>query len=968
MNAFLEEVATHLVSVYGDSLKDTAIVFNNKRPVAYLQHYLSKAIGKPFWSPAFFTVQEFFARSSSAKVADHFSQYFTLYQVYSRLLEAEGNTPVRPEAFYSVAQTILNDFAQIDSDLADAVQVFTELEDIAVIQKQFQHLNEEQQAFLEQFWRSFSAGKQQAQQEHFIRMWRRMPTLYRAFHQELAAKGLSTTGNIYRELAENRMGNPGFADGFSKVIIIGFNALSKAEAAVFTRWQGEGRAVFYFDTDSYYLDDTTQEAGLFLRRNIRQLQLKNELPADRSLIRSAPKRVSVYKAQGRAAQAKILHTALGQAYSSLQNAGPSRMAVILADESLLVPVLQTVPQQYPEDFGYPIQLNVTMGYPLAASSVYGFADLWLTMQEHLLKNGHRSVYHKDASAFLSHPLSQVSLTAQQEIQSEILKNQWVEVPVFALTRTEGVTALFFDRPATPQQVLPQLSALFTQVLELQLSAGTLKQLDADLLAGLIKELNRLEDTLRQYLPQVNEHRFVFGLVRKALSGLSVPLTGEPLQGIQVMGLLESRNLDFDDLYIIGANEGVLPNVGVAHSFIPDSIRRVYGLPVLENQDAISAYMFYRLLHRCKSLHLVYNGLSDEQNTGEPTRFLRQLEYESGFSFSYYEQQQPISPTRRIPFKVEKAGQVRERLDRYLDAYGPFAKKLSATALTTYLNCQMQFFFRYVADVKEPDELIENMEANQIGSILHLVMENFYSPMKTSGHDVTAERIKEGRRRLDKLCREAFAEVIFGKPDVPEGFSGMQQVILAIVKQYASVIIDHDEQIAPFSLIELENKEAYVLPYTIHVDGKPRKINLYGIIDRVDRRNGITRIVDYKTGKDELRYSTIEELFAGDTKKPNKAMVQTLFYTYIYEQVKGLRAVEPNLYVVRKMKDEGTLFSEGTARSRLLLEADQLQRIKEGFEQQLHSKLTEVFDPSVPFLQTTVEENCVYCPYLTICGK
>ncbi|PST84907.1 ATP-dependent nuclease subunit B [Pedobacter yulinensis] len=968
MHAFLEEVALHLVATYGDTLKDTAIVFNNKRPVAHLQYYLSKAVGKPFWSPAFFTVQEFFARSSDLKTADHFSQYFTLYTVYSRLLEEEGNTPVRPEVFYSVAQTILSDFAQIDNDLADADQVFAELEDIAVIQKQFQHLNEEQQAFLEQFWRSFSAGKQQAQQEHFIRMWRRMPRLYHQFHRELAAQGLSTSGNMYRQLAEDRPGTPHFARDFSKIILVGFNALSKAEAAVFKRWQEEARAVFYFDADAYYVDDPVQEAGLFLRRNMGQLQLRNELPAGRSPMKETAKKVFVYKAQGRAAQAKILHQALSRSYLALQDAGPSKVAVVLADESLLVPLLQTVPQQFPEDFGYPIQLNITMGYPLAASSVYGFADLWITVQEHLFKNGYKSVYHKEASAFLSHPLALVPLALQQELQAGILASQWIEVPVSALLRSSSIAELFFERPANPRQVLGILTALFARVLDSQLAAGLLKQLDADLLGGLIKELNRLNDTLGQHLPQVKDLSFLFGLVRKALSGLSVAILGEPLQGIQVMGLLESRSLDFEEIYIIGANEGVLPNAGISHSFIPDSIRRVYGLPVLENQDAISAYMFYRLLHRCKSLHLVYNGLSDEQNTGEPTRFLKQLEYESGFEFSYFEQQQTISPSRRIPFQVQKTGAVRERLERYLDAYGPFAKKLSATALTTYLNCQMQFFYRYVADVKEPDELIENMESNQIGSILHLVMENFYSPMKAQEQEVTAERIRAARRNLDDLCRRAFAEVIFNKADVPEGFSGMQQVILAIVKQYASVIIDHDEQIAPFTLVELENKEAYVLPYTVEVEGRPRKVNLYGIIDRVDRRNGITRIVDYKTGKDELRYATVAELFAQDTKKPNKAMVQTLFYTYIYEQVKGLRAVEPNLYVVRKMKEEGTLFSEGPARSRLLLEADQLQQIKMGFEAELQAKLAEMFSPDNPFRQTTVEENCTFCPYLTTCGK
>lgn len=334
--SFLQEVAEDLVARFGDGLKDTAIIFNNKRPVAYLQQYLANAIGKPFWSPSFFTIQEFFELSSPLPVADIYTQFFTLYHAYSYLLEQEGLPSIRPDVFYSTAQTMLRDFGQVDTELVSAKGLFSELEDIAVIQQQFSHLNEEQQVFLEQFWSSFSAGRQQAQQEQFIRMWRRMPLLYDAFHANLNEQGFTTMGCVYRRLAETRS-----EISFTKLIFIGFNALSKAETIVFKRWQDEDKALFYFDTDNYYMADPLQEAGFFLRTHQERTGLVNAVGCNPNNLREHPKTIEVYRTQGRTAQAKLLQ-------AQLTAHDPGSIAVILADEQLLFPVLQTIPSEIPQ--------------------------------------------------------------------------------------------------------------------------------------------------------------------------------------------------------------------------------------------------------------------------------------------------------------------------------------------------------------------------------------------------------------------------------------------------------------------------------------------------------------------------------------------------------------------------------------------------------------------------------------------
>lgn len=969
MKAFLKEIAEDLVDRLGNTLHNSAVIFNNKRPVPYLQHHLADTIGRPFWSPSFYTIQEFFALSTDLLIADGFTQFFTLHQQYNELLKAEGAKEINPDVFYPIARIILSDFAQIDNDLVNADQLFEELEDIAVIEKDFQHLTLEQQQFLEQFWTSFSTGKQKNHQEQFIRMWRRMPKLYRGFHQALASKGLTSMAHVYRKLANGKADKPGFIDDFAKgkLVFAGFNALSNAEAVIFKRWNEAEKALFYFDTDTYYMEDDTQEAGLFLRKNIQRLGLPNALGQSRPLIRSVQKEVKVYKTQGQTAQAKILQLELEEDYPILDaanNAG--KIALILADESLLLPVLQTIPTHYEvEGKRTAVELNVTMGYPLLATSIFGLADIWLSVQSQLAGGKKDTVNHREVEAFLSHPLIGISQETRNTLQLEILAKQLIEVDIPLLQRSGELAQLFFTKRNTAASAIVNLQEVFKAVLTQQVEEKTLKQTEVDLFIATIKELNRLHDTLAEFAARL-PLPFVLSLIQKAVQGIAVPLSGEPLEGVQVMGLLESRSLDFDHVYILGVNEGILPQVSASPSFIPDSIRRAYGLPVIENQDAISAYMFYRLLQRSRKISLVYNGQADDNTTGEPSRFLRQLEFESGYSFKYYDQSQSVATEHPVTVQIKKEGDVLKRLELYLDLQDP-SVRISATAVTTYMNCPVQFFYKYIAKIEEPKELSENLEANYIGSMLHFVLEKFYEELKAETPYITKERIVAHRKNLPRLTELAFVKVMYDDEKQVLSANGMQQVVLAIVTEYANVILDHDEKEAPFSIIGLESKDE--IYFKINVAGVERQVTLHGIIDRVDQKNGVTRVVDYKTGRDELQYSSLEEIFDAETDKQNKALIQTLFYTYVYEQSRGITDMEPNLYLIRKMRKEGTLFSFSEGRGKKLqLQAEYLADLKKDFSHLLREKLEELFNPEIPFIHTTLADNCTYCPYLSLCGK
>jgi len=951
MKPFLQEVAEDLVEKFGAELQHCAIIFNNKRPAAYLQKHLADLIQKPFFSPSFFTVQEFFAQSTQARLADFYLQFFTLHKIYNRLLAEEGMDPISSNQFFPLAKIMLADFAQIDIDLVDANKIYRDLEDISVINQEFDYLSPEQYQFLSQFWTSYSEGKHKKQQELFIRMWRRMPKLYHRFHATLKEQGFLTNGAVYRNLAEDQDGVSAFIKPYEKgkIIFVGFNALSAAEAKIFKRLQEANLALFYFDADSYYLDDPLQEAGLFLRKNLGPLGIKNVFEGKASLMKTESHEVNVYKVQGQAAQAKILNNILQPDY--LQTGEMGSTAVILADESLLIPTLQTIPGSFE---GRSIDLNITMGFALAASGVYGLADLWLGCQLEIQKGD--TLSYKNVEAFLTHPLTGLSKAMRDKVQTALLNEKEVEISQQRLLNQKGLFELFFKKIEQPNGVIAQLLEVLNAILIRLSSAEALKKIDAELFVHTIQELNRLHDTFGKHIEK-EDISFIISLVQKALLGIAVPLSGDPLKGIQVMGLLETRNLNFDKIVILGFNEGIVPKSSTGNSFIPDSLRRVYGLPVLENQDAISAYMVYRLMQRAGQINLVYNSLTDESTSGEPSRILKQLAYESDFEVNYFDLNLNVRTEPYKEIQIDKASNARIQasLARYLE----HKKTLSPSALTQYILNPVDFFFNHIAGIKEPKEITGVVEANEVGSVLHKVMEYFYQDCV--GQEISAELLKEKRKEVPQWIQKAFAAVIFNDPAKNVAFKGMQKVILAIVEAYVDIIVKQDEAQTPFRIVSLEQKVEALISFPLQ--GKEASIKLFGYIDRVDLKDGVTRIIDYKTGSDKLTYKDIPGLFNTDGKHINKALIQTLLYTYAYEQHAGKAAVEPNLYIVKTMTQDGVWFKTGKEN----LTGEYLEEVKAEFLAELRLKLTELFEAPY-FKASLIEDNYKYSIYKTLFGK
>lgn len=927
---FLRLVAEDIHTRFGDDLSDVAIVFNNKRPIAYLKKQLAAVYGKAIWSPQFFTIQEFFSQSSSLAQASSLSQFFYLFQLHNELLKAEGAEAETLEEFYPIAEIILSDFGQLDYELVDVDQVFMELYDTTKIDIAFQHFTEEQQAYIRQFWQSFSIMGHSGVQQRFLKLWRRMPSLYRALKARLKSEKQTNYPSLYRDLVDGLSERPNFVDKYKQVLFVGFNALNKAETALFQRWQAQEKALFYFDADAYYLEDIEQEAGLFIRRNLFGSKLQNALGEAANVLGNRDLAVDIFAAAGKVSQTKLLHDLLHKQYDPSKSA-----AILLADEALLVPLLQSLPN---------LTANITTGYPLMQSPLFGLIDLWLDVQEEVSHMKKKKVPFSYLASFINHPLTQVTMAEREKIFGDWSDKQLFEIPIEDIQVESTALPYFFKALPSPAMLIPALIQMIDKLLTAISSEDRLSQIESTLLVESKKVLNQLLLGLEKI--DATSISFQIGLIRKVIAPVNSAIEGDPLNGLQIMGLLESRCLNFDQVYLLGANDGVLPKTSNSPTFLPNNLRKAYGLPVLENQDALSAYLFYRHFQYSSDIHIFYNSLVDQNSTGEVSRFVKQLMFESKFHFKQYNQQQTISfQEPNAELIIPKEGEV---WDKLWNSFIQQKRKLSATALTTYLQSPLQFFLKHVAEIKEPPTVSQEFEMNKLGTVVHNVMETIFLPFKGNSEWISVKKLADRLPDVEQLVVLEIARQYQGTQSSLADLNSMEMIMHKIACEYVKMYLQYDvDSYKAFRVIELENDQDYVLDFPIQIQGQEEHVRLFGIIDRVDEvlthdAEVITRIVDYKTGGDSVKFKDLEKVFSSNS--DNKALVQTLFYAYVYEQVSGRMGLEPHLYVARKMREEGTVFNGRTQ----VLVGEELQEAKEEFVSFLRTTLEEIFDASIPF--------------------
>ena len=865
---FLDQLARQLATEFGLGLGNLTVVFPNRRAGLFFRSYLAQRIEKPIWSPEILSIEEFFERLSPLKKADPLKQVFALYQAFRQVGAAQDSF----DRFFYWGEVLLRDFEEVDKYLVNPDDLFYLLKAQKEIDARYDYLTADQRAVIASFWQSY-AGQEEGEDD-FSRIWEALAGVYQVFGDNLAAEGLATEGKLHRLVAEAAQ-NDALESPFGTVVFAGFHALTLAEETVVKHYIREFGARMVWDVDAYYINNKQQEAGETLRKYREDRQLGKFFPDPLpERLATPPTEVKFTGVPLAVGQAKTLGQQL-KALSQTPGFRQERTVVVLPDENLLFPVLHSLPEEITE-------YNVTMGYPLRQTLLYAFLEHTLALQQGRRTGKDYTLYpYRHVVALLRHPFMQ---HYEAEVANEWVKNiehkNQLWVPAAELQQANE----FYEALFTP---LTQESALFDYLLEvlryiqnhLPWTEGASGHVEQEYLYHFYLHINRLRDVTVEQGVELKLDTLL-KLFRTLIRSLRIPFSGEPLNGLQVMGVLETRNLDFDHVFMLSMNEDTFPTAPNRNSFIPYNLRKGFGLPTFDESDSVSAYLFYRLLQQAQTVHCFYNTEDTSQMKGEPSRLLQQLKYESGWPIEESVLAHPMELSSVEPITIQKTEAVLERMRRWQPEYIEEGKTgLTPSALSTYLACHLRFYFKYVAGIREPDEVDEQVDARVFGNLLHNTLEEVYlALMEKNGHDeVRPEDFTWLRQFTKEELERQFANE-FGQPHKPFHFEGRNVLIREVILELAYQILKFDEKHAPFRIVGVE---ATGMKLDLPLPNGQGAVRIEGIIDRIDEKDGHVRVIDYKTGKDEKRVPSIESLFERHSKKRNKAAFQTMLYGLLY---------------------------------------------------------------------------------------
>ena len=958
MEIFLEKVANDLLEKNGENIHNLTIVFPNRRAGVFFINYLNKLVKQPLISPEITTITELFTNVSPYFIPDKLNLALRLYKVYRDLTGTNESF----DDFYYWGGMLISDFDQVDKYLADAKDLFTNITELKEIDRRFSLIQPEEREVLENFWKTILVADRSANQDEFVRLWQDLARVYEEFKAALHSEGLAYEGMLYSSVIEEISANSNKSLTEKQYVFVGFNALNKCEEVLFDHLQGAGMAVFYWDYDNYYIDDPEHEAGLFMRKNLKNFpQAASDISVD--AMRGKTKSMKIVNITSQVGQAQVAGEELSRLLKKDGNIGFDETAVVLCDEELLLPVISALPEQAGN-------VNITMGFPMNLTTVFGLVKQLADLQKKVKKDSAGIYfYNKDVLDILNHQLV-LSLGTKdcKDLSASIKANNLVYVPGDELSKNK-LLSLIFSSPGN----LSELADYFLEILkyifllEEKKGKGESNVLFREYLYEAYLAVNQLKQTLvtegTKILGKDDYISFntFFRLLNQYLGELIITFEGEPVEGLQVMGILETRALDFKNLILLSLNDGVMPKIAVSGSFIPYNLRRVFGLPTIEEQNAIYAYYFYRLLQRTEDVTFVYNSSANGLTTGEKSRYLYQLQLLSPLivpeTTVVYQMERVIGQS----FSINKDEKVISSMKKFFGG----ETILSPTALDKYLNCSLQFYFRYVAGLKEPDEISDEIDLKVFGLLFHKSMESIYRPyVGKLIEKETLDCILKDTELINRIILDAFhAEYFKGIKDAGKiKLSGKNWLIFEILRKYIIQLLELDKKRAPFSIEGLEMPVRLIVPIN-----DSQRILIGGIIDRIDRLNNTLQILDYKTGKAELSFPMLDSLFERENKNRNKAAFQTLVYSYILHKNRpGEKSIYPGIYNLRSIF-EGD-FDAGLKSKENGNKQVEFTSISERFEKLLINLLNEIFDPNTSFEKTAIEENCAYCAYKRICGN
>lgn len=959
MESFLKLVAADLYKHTEGNLAHTAVVFPNKRAGLFFNEYLAQESDSPIWSPAYVSISELFRSLSPWEVGDPVKLVCELYKIFRR----ETQSTETLDDFYFWGEMLISDFDDADKNKVDTDKLFSNLQDLRNIMDDYTFIDDEQEEAIRQFFQNFSIERRTALKERFISLWDVLGNIYKGFRESLASQNIAYEGMMYRHVIEHLDVDK---LPYEKYVFVGFNVLNKVEHTLFTQLKDAGKAVFYWDYDEFYMKENrqavTHEAGEFIRRNLRDFP--SPLSGELFKNLSKPKEVHYIASSTENAQARYLPQWIRNNLTTPEK----ETAVVLCNEALLQPVLHSLPAEVKH-------VNITMGFPLSQTPVYSFLIALLELHTHGFNFKSGRYTFQSVVTLLKHPYTR-QLTGQAELlEKELTRNNRFYPLPGELGKDEFLTRLFTPLSGNLNLCI-RLSETLQQVAGIY-QANTSGTEDTDAFNQLYREsLFKAYTTINRFRTLIEEDELTVQsetfrrLLVKVLSATNIPFHGEPAIGMQVMGVLETRNLDFRHLVLLSVNEGQLPKSGGDSSFIPYNLRKAFGMTTIEHKIAVYAYYFYRLLQRAERITLMYNTSSDGLNRGEWSRFMLQflIEWPHPITRQFLEAGQ--SPQGTSPITVEKTPDVMRRMQSLFDVRANPKAKFSPSALNYYLDCPLKFYYRYVAGLSAPDEVSAEIDSATFGSIFHYAAEHIYKDLTTHGKIINKEALETLLRnevKLQDYVDTAFKKLFFNVPqnEKPE-YNGVQLINSAVIARYLKQLLQNDLRYAPFTFIasEMEVDE----PIDIQTPKGVIKSRIGGIIDRMDSKDGTLRIVDYKTGGDADTPPHVESLFIPDKKRSNYVF-QTFLYAAIMCRKQPTMKIAPALLYIHRAATEtySPVIQMGEPRKPKEAVED-FSKYEKEYRERLQGLLEEIFNPEKSFAQTEIIEKCTYCDFKALCKR
>ncbi|MCQ2182061.1 MAG: PD-(D/E)XK nuclease family protein [Bacteroidales bacterium] len=898
---------------------------------------------RPIVSPVMMTMNDFFYRLGGAVETDRIDLLLKLYENYCKLNPKAESL----DDFIFWGDVLLADFDDVDKYLVNARILFTNVSDFKNVQDNFSYLSELQKEAIERFVGHFDKGEgKKDYKARFLQIWDILYRLYENFRKGLEESSMSYEGQVYRAVAERIVSTPVVdilkekVPESEKFVFVGLNALNECEKKLMGKMRDAGLAEFCWDFSGEMIKDDANKSSFFLRQNVEMFPQAFR-PDPEGLGMPEINVLSVPSGIGMAKQIPSILKNLPVGVPGLET------AIVLPDEGLLLPVLNSIPDEIGD-------LNVTMGYPMGASEFWSLMNDVSSLQMHTrLKDGKWYFYHKQVWAIFSNSIFKSLLDDEgTAMVSSVRKGMMYYIPQENLEGHPLFDLIF--RPAVmdaTSQDADDIAGICEYQLRMTAGLGAMlkgvKGMTAEL--DFAKEYYNTVARLRRHRLPIRAASY-FRLLSQLAGGISVPFQGEPLKGLQIMGPLETRALDFKNIIILSCNEGVFPRKSVSSSFIPPELRKGFGLPTYEFQDAVWAYYFYRMIQRADNVWMLFDSRADGLRGGEESRYIKQLELHFGMDVNRFVVKSPIA-REEFPTEIPKT---KEHLRRLHEKY------LSASSLKNYLSCPAKFFYGSVEGLSEDEEVSESLDAGAIGNVFHKTMEKLYKGRKT----ITAEYLDSLTADRDKI-RGIVSDLI---KEVLHSFEivGRNLIFLDVVCSYVEKVLKRDRElldrykVGEFRILGLEDKK------TATIGG----FRFKGYLDRLDSfRDDEIRIVDYKTGKvsdedfiidEDNAGSVVEKLFGNEnSKRPQIALQLYLYDRFISEsednEFKGKRIVnsiyQPSRLYVREIEN-----------------VELNEKFCGLMEERIEGLLKEMDDLSVPWRRCNDDKTCEYCDFKMICGK